>query len=480
MVKKHKKNNASEKNQILQLTEVYKELTSILTARSKWAGGDKGLMFGGARDLYRNFGYKHNLSYKDYYNVYARTSIGSALIEKIPTACWSKIPNIVDDSEEGVTTEFEDKILKIIKEVDFWDTCLRLDKILGLGPYAVLLLGIDDKALLSEPVIPDKNLKLNYCQVYSVENAKILTTNKDPSSKRFNLPEMYQLQTGFTDTWDGFNVGLSVDQQTFQVHHTRIIHVAENCLDNILIGKPRLMSVFNDLQNLEKVVGGAAEMFWLAGMSALAATTKDGYNLSNSLKEDLQNQFNEFQQNIRRILTVEGVDLNVLKNNVVSPKDTVSTLMDMICIAFGIPKRIFIGSERGELASSQDQATWNKLIEDRRTMFCIPKIINKFIAKLLELEILPEPTTGDYNIDYPNDSMISPKEKAEILRKTTDAITKYASTTDVERILPHEFFLRNILGYDQKTTDKILELTNNLFKKTKGDEIPENNNKEYN
>ena len=75
--------------------------------------------------------------------------------------------------------------------------------------------------------------------------------------------------------------------------------------------------------------------------------------------------------------------------------------MKLISAASGIPLRIMTGSERGELASTQDDGNWASRIEERQLHFAEPMILRPLIDRLIELRALPEPSDGEYQLnDY--------------------------------------------------------------------------------
>ena len=86
--------------------------------------------------------------------------------------------------------------------------------------------------------------------------AQINEYDGEPQSERFGRPWMYTLQINA----DGKRTNVPGSLST---HHSRIIHVVENPLEDDVFGRPRLRNVFNLLDDLLKVVGGSGESIGL-------------------------------------------------------------------------------------------------------------------------------------------------------------------------------------------------------------------------
>ena len=97
----------------------------------------------------------------------------------------------------------------------------------------------------------------------------------------------------------------------------------------------------------------------------------------------------------QRYLRLQGIDIQELKPQLADPSNHFAVLINMISIATGIPKRILLGSERGELASSQDEKNWADQIDSRRKDHCEPMILRPLIDSLIGVGVLPEPK-GEY------------------------------------------------------------------------------------
>lgn len=426
--------------------KVNSELLSRLALASQL-----GLTYSGKRDLYQALGYKKDLKYDDYFLQYAREDIAKVVIDKLPKGCWSTKPFIKDGSGKTESV-FEKEFDALAKKLKLYSVLNRLDKLLGLGDYAVLLLGFNDSVLFEQEVTGNPELK--YIQPYSCNSAQILRYETDKTSERFGFPVLYQVQVT-----NPANISAKVNDvtsQSMQVHHSRIIHVVEDPLESLVFGTPRMQALFNRLQDIQKILGSNAEMFWRNASPGRVAKLDKDVTFGPGDKEDLKTQFDEYDHNLRRWLRVRGMDITELSTEVVSPKDALDAQLNIISIVTGIPKRILMGSERGELASSQDEKTWNQLLYDRMIDFCEPAILRPFIDKCLFHKILPEPTGGEYVVEWPKMSNLGDVEKAEIAIKKMDAFTKYLSAPGGTDVLPLDIFYKEILQVSEDTIKEII------------------------
>ena len=108
----------------------------------------------------------------------------------------------------------------------------------------------------------------------------------------------------------------------------------------------------------------------------------------------------------------------------------------MISGATGIPLRILVGSESGELASSQDENNWNSRVDERRTTFAGPCILRPLVQKLIDIgELVPN---GKWYVDWPKATAISEADRASIAVNKTTALRNYVSTPGAEMVVAQQ------------------------------------------
>jgi hypothetical protein len=279
-----------------------------------------------------------------------------------------------------------------------------------------------------------------------MENVNIDTYETDPKNERYGLPKQYKIK---------MRSGISTEA-TLQksVHWTRIIHVAEDCLEDDINGTPQLEAVLNRLQDLELIAGGSAEMFWEGAFYGLNFKLSPDARLEPDMETKMKNEMEKFVHKVQRYIRTVGVDVQTLAPTVVDPSNHVSMLVDLIACAKGIPKRILLGSERGELASSQDEKAWMDNVDGRRREHCEPVILRPFINRLITVGVLPEPKEK-YAVDWPD--LMAPGEKdiAEVGEVRSRALANYVNAIGAETYVPREFFLKKMLGLKKEEIDQI-------------------------
>lgn len=430
-------------------------LSSIISSRASLAGR-MGKSFGGKRDIYEALGYPQTLTYEDYFAKYTRSDVAARIIEAPVNGVWEKKPEIVEDVEAD--TEFEKDIQEIIKKKQLFHYLRRTDLLSCIGEYAVLLLGVDDGLELHEPMVTAKELL--YIQPYSETSAEIVAWDKNTNSPRYGLPESYRLKIAEPGKVDSY--------QTKEVHHSRVVHVAQGLLESNVFGQPKLERIFNRLLNLELIVGGSAEMFWQGAFPGLQFNADADMNMSQTAT-DMKEKIDEYVHGLKRYLTTQGLEVNKLSAEVANPQAHVDVQLQMICIATGIPKRILEGSERGELASSQDGKNWNDRLDSRRRDETEPTILRPVIDKLIAAGIITPPAGGEYTVNWPDYNVASPKEKAEVGKARTEAAAKYIES-GMDILIPPKQYFEEMLDMDVAQVDRLLAGAENALEDMREEE----------
>ncbi len=448
--------NKESKERLIPFSQI-QGYASTLVARAE-LGNRMGISYDGDRNLYQALGYKETLAYKDFVTQFIRQDIARAVIERPVKVTWSG-PLSVIESKDAETTNLEKDWVALERYLKLKSMFVRLDKLTGLGRYGVLLLGFDDVTNVQNWATPVKKgkRKLLYVRPLGESSAIIDTWVTDTTNERYGLPELYnviltQPQNGAST----FNIASGVGT-TIKVHYSRVIHVVENAMESETEGTPRLEVVFNRLQDLEKLVGGSAEMFWRGARPGYAGEVDKEYSMGTPEKEALKDQIDEYEHNLRRLFINQGVKLQALATQISDPKSHVDVQLMMISAVTGIPKRILSGSERGELASSQDAAEWIAFVQGRREEFAEPHIIRPFIDRMIEYGVLPKPNV-DYSIEWADLFSVSEKDKVEIGRIRATALREYFVNPLAPEVIPPDAFMEFFLGLTQSQIDLITEM----------------------
>lgn len=407
-----------------------------------------GKQFGGRRNMYDVLGYNKNPRYDDYYLRYERQDIAGNVIDKPASATWRHAPKVKEDDDESKETAFEAAWGELSKQLEVNQYMDRIDKLAGIGHYAVLLIGARGPGALNKPLKPG-SLRgpedILYLATYSEKRAIINKWDTNPNSARFGKPEEYRIDFAI-DTSGISGTAFQARQQL--VHHSRVIHVpSEGLLEDDVFGRPRLKRVLNLLDNLEKVAGGSAEMFWQGAYKGLHADLRDNHTIQPEESKKISEEIDEYIHGLRRYIRTSGMDLKSLDSEIADPKGHFEVLMSLLSGATNIPKRILIGSERGELASSQDETNWNAYIKERQERYAEPKILRPFVDKMIALGALPEP--GDpYQVEWRDLFELDDKDRADIALKKAQAIKAYAPFGETNRVVPVSEFREKVLEFE--------------------------------
>lgn len=430
-------------------------LTSTLVSRAK-LGQDIGKTFAGDRDLYVACGYPKTISFRDFEARYQRQDIAKRIINAFPAATWRAKPDIYE-TEDANETPFEKLWNELLLKIKVWHYLLRVDKMAGVGQYATLLLGFDDVQNvndLASEVKPGKGRRLLYLRPFYQNGSAIGSWVKEASDVRFGLPETYQynLTIGDSSIGDTGTAITAVFPETVKVHWSRVLHVADGCLDNDVYGTPRLEAVFNRLLDLDKTLGGCAEGYWRDGFPGMAFELDPEADYSQTL-DTMEDEIENYIHNLTRTIKLQGVKVTPIATETTDPKPMTEVELQMISAASGIPVRILTGSERGELSSAQDESNWNSRVDERRKDFAEPIMIREFIQRLIKYGVLPEPK--ELIVNWPDAHALNEKDKAEVAKNKAQTISFYLTHPGAEMILPPYYFLTMILGLTEEQAQSI-------------------------
>ena len=133
-------------------------------------------------------------------------------------------------------------------------------------------------------------------------------------------------------------------------------------------------------------------------------------------------EWQNFVNGMQRIIATEGFDVQELKGDIIDPTAAFNVEISMISGKTGIPKRVLLGSERGDLASTQDEANWLGRIAERQEQFVEPRILRAFIDRLIAIHALSAPKGGTYQVEWPNLFYLNDLERAKVHIQNTAAI----------------------------------------------------------
>jgi len=378
-----------------------------------------------------------------------------------------------------------------------WSYLQRADILSGIGQFGVILLGLSDGEPLNTPApgfiedgsvenqfypseqpnwnedkhqwnwrtsdlkgewrsgTPDRiyhlttnqqsNLELKYLRVFDESLVDVTIYENNPTSPRYGFPKMYRIT--LSDPYERHSgVGFSI--LTVDVHWSRVIHVADNLTNSEIFGVPRMRPVYDYLYGLYKLINGSAEMYWRGAFPGISIETHP--QLGGDVDIDMaatRAQVDDYFNRLQRSLVLVGSSVKTLSPNISDPTSQFNMLIEAVCIELGIPVRIFKGSERGELASSQDASTWDERLRARMQYHITPNIIVPFVDRLIQIGVLPTPVNG-YKVSWPDLGAMSEQEQADIAETRTRAFAQFVQG-DVGNLIHPMDYLVGVHGIPQ-------------------------------
>lgn len=420
------------------------------------------------------------ISAREYQLKYERNPIAARAVEVMPRECFQVQPTVFEREDVEEVTEFEDRWDYVSNFLYsgpswyqdeagalIWDIFLQADIQSCVASYGIILIGVNDGLALSQPaelitVTRDKDgryagtsptplKELQFMRVFPEANATIAEWEQNKTSPRYGQPTFYNVT--FADpSLSGGQVG----QTNERVHWTRVVHIPSDGMGSSDVARdPILKTIYNNIHSLDKLYGGSAEMYWKGAFPGIFLNTipQLGPDVQVDMKA-IQDTMLNYTSGLQRWAVFTGLQPQPMAPQVVDPTQQINVQIEAICIRLAIPKRIFMGSERGELASSQDDAAWNDRVKQRQKMRVTPRIIIPTVNRLILLGVLPVPE--GFSIEWPDITSQSAAERATLASTLTQAISSYVGG-GCNAVIPEFDFLTRVIGWDEEEVQTILE-----------------------
>lgn len=400
---------------------------STLLNRIQFFSGAGFESFNSDRKLFDALGYKQKLSISDYRSRYRRGGLARRIVNFWPHETWSGGISIVENPDTDTATQFEREVVELFTRLNLipftsseeldpdaeiatnTPKLITADILAGLGEYSCIFIGIDgqDPATQLETIAGQDSIL--YMTPLAQDSARIKEYVDDVRNRRWGLPQYYSLNVGTNPNKRSNRKLLSST-----VHWSRIIHLTHSTLESEIYGIPDLEDIWNLLDDLYKLVGGGAEASWRNARRVLHLKKDPTYTFDPESLQVLRDKINEMQHGYRDTLETSGVEIESIPQGVDNFQANANCIIGLISGTKEIPQRILLGSERGELASSQDRKNKSSVVKVRRKMLAEPwlrKIINTFIG----VGALTRPEK--YRIIWADENELSEEEKANLVSK---------------------------------------------------------------
>lgn len=369
------------------------------------------------------YGYPCQLTFNEYFNAYSRGGFFSALVDIIPERCFNQFPTIVDgddnDSTRDGDTAFEREFKKLNSKFNLIRTFKEAEKYKDVGHYSAIIPIFKESGenpSLQNP--PGKAMggvdSLRAINVYYESECEASTdVVSDIMDEDYNKPEYYTVNP----------TALSSRQTTnaaqIKFHRDRVF-LLTNATSPVIYGKPALEAPFNALFDAIKIRGAAAEGYRKNSMqkTILNAENDIAMKILNdpNLSKKLDESYDDFNNGFNTTLKTGGMSASVLQGTIEDPTGTFTICMQEACAARRAPVTEVIGFMTGERSSSENSSAFSKRLKGEQENEYGPRL-KSFLWWLVDLGILPEPSSGEIEIIWPDIAEPTLSEKLEMAGK---------------------------------------------------------------
>jgi uncharacterized protein len=405
-----------------------------------------GQLFDGRRHMHQLLGYKAQLQYRDLKARYLRQHIAQTIVRIFPEATWAQPPTVKEDNDTDTDTPFEQEWKALEERLHIFALLERTDVLANLGEYACLLIGLKGQADLSRPARPVSSPDdIIYLTPYSEEYAQVVELEQDAGLPTFGKPLYYTFYFGRGSTLA--QTGPTVPSLHGRVHASRVLHVTDNLLDDEVYGIPRMLPVYDLLDDLYKVAGGSAEIFWRAALQRLVFALREQYKMAPEDEAALAQEVEEFVHELRQYVRVQGMDVTAIHGDVASPKENIEMILMLIASYLRVPQRILAGTEAGHLASTQDEAALLQRVQRRQIVIGERRMLRPLIDTFLDLRALTRPRKS-YIIEWQNLLSLSEEQQGAVVKDLATAMAQANAAMDFRAVTALSRTLVEALGYD--------------------------------
>lgn len=386
--------------------------------------------FSTKHDFNLDFGYKDDLNFDDFYELYKRNGVANAVVKKTVAKTWETMPTLMETKEEHDETGVEKEIRKLFRKTRFWQMLKETDKRGLVGEYSGVIFQLADGQPFDAPVngVPGglKGL-VNLIPAWEGQ-LQISEWDQDRTSATYGQPKMMTFTESSVDADQG-------KTRSFQVHPDRVYIWSQ---DRTTFNDSDMEPVYNTLSDMAKIRGSGAEGFWKNARAQPVLQADSDVNFTQlaqmlgtdlaGLPEALDNVVADWSKGFDQSLMLQGMEAKTLGVQLpTQPEQYYNIAAREVAAAWEIPEKVLFGNQTGERASTEDAAAWNRTNMARRNDIVIPNIMD-VLERLEEFGILPE---RDWWLDWDDLTGATEEQKFDRMGKMADANQKMAGTGSV-------------------------------------------------
>jgi hypothetical protein len=285
--------------------------------------------------------------------------------------------------------------------------------------------------------------RLLYARTFTAAHVSAIRWERNKSSPRYGMPTSY-----FVDFGDPLRSSSLVGPaDTAEVHWTRVIHLLSDGRwhSSVTDGVPALWPVLPEVLGLQKIRTAAPEGYWLNGIPMTAFGTPPavaGQPRVVIRTAQIRQEWERLRHSSDKMGIFQNLTPQVLQAALQDPATFSQLLKEDISVALRMPMRKLMGSERGELASSEDEDDWNDVVRGRQRLRTIPEQIVPLVDRFRMVGLLPPPKGGTYRAGFPAVDALTRKEKSEIFLSDMQALAAFNSGGGDEFYSPEDVLVR--------------------------------------
>lgn len=398
-------------------------------------------------DYAKDYGWKDDLQFEDFYRMYSRSGLAAAGIDKTIGKTWQTMPALWE-SEKPAESKAEEAIRKHFAKRKIWRALMDADRRSMVGEYAGAIILLRDGKPLDQPVDRVAKGIENVVGIIPAWQGQLTVVEWDnvQTSETYGEPLWFQ--------FDEQAVGnpQNAAKSQVRIHRDRMLIWSD---DGTLNCKSALEPGFNDVADAEKIKGAGGEGFWKSARGApiieapqgvTAEDMRRGMGLASveEVKGKLNEKVDDFQAGFDKALMVSGFTAKPMTITLPQPKEFWEPCVQSFAASMGIPFKVLVGNITGERASTEDKTEWAETCMSRRENRVLP-ILQDFIDRLVGWGVLNK---KDWTIGWDSLTDASPAEKLEQAGKMADINQKLGNDP---AFLPDE--IRETAGF--KSADEV-------------------------
>lgn len=308
-------------------------------------------------DAWQEYGYKEQLSFQDFFNLYTRHGIAKGVVDRIAEKVFQTAPWVIQgpkEAEKKPETPWELEFQTMAEDVDLWWYFKEAYAMRMVGGWsAMLLIFSNDKGKLRDEV--KKNAVLT--DIIPVWRGQLQPSNTDAVG---NVTLWNYTPTGFDST----------DLQKAApatIHPSRIYIVGDHRR-----GRSMLEAGYNSFVDMEKIAGGSAEGTLKNAARQLHINYESDANPAkrNQPDDELADELNEQAKALNTrsdlVLATQAATVNPLVATMPDPEKPFNVSLQTCMASVRIASRIVVGSQTGERASVEDIRDFNERCQGDR------------------------------------------------------------------------------------------------------------------